>query len=215
MSRRIPFKPEVLKLILDKANIQNFFAYSKLDNKTQMIRNIDNINKIYRFTDRKIHSDFVAEVARLIYKKKFSHIEGLNLERLYNSALLHDIGHTPFGHACEEEINDQFLSNDKLHYSASKPGLFKHNVNSVKLISEYFQVDGNNYVLIDSILKHSRTFPKNYNFKLFEDTNILKCNYIFDNIKFASSFVVNEFVDCFVSKCRFCPSRSKNSVPST
>lgn len=201
-------RPCVVKKSITEEEISKFRLYKKLDNKTQMIRNIPGVNIKCRFTDRKVHTELVKEACIQIYKKKFSDVSNIDLERLKCSALLHDIGHTPFGHSCEDELNDLFLSNDKLYYSATKPGLFKHNINSIKIVSEYFQVEKKDYILIDSILKHSSTFPKKYNYRLFAKTNILKCNYIFDEIKFSNSDVVSKFVNQFVESTDKCLARS-------
>lgn len=211
MSRSIN-RPVFVKKDITESSINEFRLFKKLDKKTQMIRNIQGKDIKCHFTDRKVHTILVKEVCREIYNRKFSDVSNVNLERLKCSALLHDIGHTPFGHSCEDELNDLFLSNDKLYYSGTKPGLFKHNINSIKIISDYFQVEGKDYILIDSILKHTATFPKKYNYRLFAKTNILKCNYIFDKINFSNSYVVKKFVDKFVGATEKCSARSDFAV---
>lgn len=181
------------KYVLSYNNALNNKFFSKLNEKTQMIRKL---NKCDTFTDRHEHTKEVVETCReIIYTKNINNI--VNEDLLFCSAVLHDIGHTPFGHAGEEEINELFLTHDKIHYSESKPGMFKHNINSIRLMSElYIFKTLNDYVVMDSILKHSSVFPKEYNYYVFSDTNILKMNYVFRDIGLDNS----SFLDLFIKE---------------
>ena len=165
---------------------------------------IRNIGDDASFTNRTSHSNDVEKTCCSIVDEKDLK-ELVNLERLKISALLHDIGHTPFGHAGEDIINSLFCSIDNIHYSESNPGLFKHNLNSVRLLTldkSFTDLGEDKYIIMDSILKHSSLMPSNYNFILYSDENILKINYIFFKIDFEKSDLMKAFWDCYKdNKC--------------
>lgn len=185
-------------MAIKNENITKNIFYQKLSEKTQMIRN--NGNKSVCFTNRLFHTKDVADICKLIVNtKKINSI--VDIDRLISSALLHDIGHTPFGHAGEETINDLFLSVDESHYSEGFPGLFRHNINSIRLLSKSYFFEEEDYVLVDSILKHSPTIPKNYNYRVFTDSNILKMNYLFRQIGLNNSEFLKNFY-CFFQKIK-------------
>lgn len=71
--------------------------FRRLASKTQMFPNFGDD----RFRSRLTHTLEVAQIARTI-----SRAFGLNEDLTEAIALAHDIGHTPFGHAGEEAIND-------------------------------------------------------------------------------------------------------------
>lgn len=185
----------------------NNFYFQKLHNKTQMIRNL---NGDALFTTRIMHSMDVSNTCEsIIIRKKIA--KWVNKDRLYASALLHDIGHTPFGHAGEEEINKIFRSVDNSHYSERSPGIFRHNLNSVRLLglsNKCFSED--DYILVDSILKHSSLINRTYNYYVYSDENILKANFIFQKIGFDKSKLLEMFCSSFTKKR--CRRRSKNPV---
>jgi len=118
---------------LDKANII----------RTAFIRDIDKIihcpyynryadkTQVFSFyknddiTRRSLHVQLVSRIARTIGKAL-----GLNLDLIEAIALGHDIGHTPFGHAGED-----FL--DELQFSCSGRHL-SHNIHSVRVLDKIF-----------------------------------------------------------------------------
>ena len=55
---------------------------------------------------------------------------GLNLDLIEAIALGHDIGHTPFGHAGEELLDELFFEHTGLHFS--------HNIHSVRVLDKIF-----------------------------------------------------------------------------
>mgnify|MGYP003294331666 CR=1 FL=1 len=170
------------------------YFYNKLSKKTQMFSCFSDT----KFLNRLSHTKIVVDVCKDIYSN-LPH-KNVNLDRLLMSAKLHDIGHTPFGHAGEETINDLFIKIDNSHYSATYPGLFKHNLNSIRILSEKYEFQENDYVLLDSILKHTSTCPKNYNFDIFSESNILKFNYIFVKNNFVKSDFLQKFYEIYENK---------------
>ena len=91
---------------LTERDINKFYCFYKLKHKTQMFKNIKGVKL---FLNRMNHTVLVADTALKIVAVKDLMKIGVNIERLYCSALLHDIGHTPYGHAGEEKINELFL----------------------------------------------------------------------------------------------------------
>ncbi len=189
-------------LFLTRENVIKSNLFQGLKNKTQMIRNKEEKDE---FTNRIDHTKAVEKTCFEIVKLK--HLEDfVCIDRLKLSALLHDIGHTPFGHAGENAINAMFLSDDGVHYSETFPGIFKHNINSIKLISERYILQDDQMVLIDSILKHSSVFTKDYNFLVFTENNVAKINFILRKCGFNNSPFFNDFINKYnelkcVKKC--------------
>lgn len=204
-------RKEKAKYQLTQKSIKEFPVYFCLSSKTQMIRNAIGDNS---FLNRFTHTKYVKKTALLILDSHKLKCAGVDRERLICSALLHDVGHTPFGHAGEDIINDLFLSGSTPYYLKTGPGIFKHNINSIKIIGDYFQIENKRYdhVLIDSILKHSSVFPKKYNYAIFSESNIIESNYIFDRVKLTKSSFVNTFATKFIEltgMAMYCESRSK------
>ena len=97
--------------------------YNRYSDKTQVfsLRNNDNL------TRRATHVQLVARIANVIGSEL-----GLNTDLIQAIALGHDIGHTPFGHAGENYL-------DQLYYGYTKrqtktPRHFFHNVHSVRAL---------------------------------------------------------------------------------
>lgn len=212
-----------MKPVINKDNINSFYGYFLLKEKTQMIKTIkkdefenDSRNKgkpRHTFFNRMSHTNFVKDVAiKIANLEKFKTLK-INIDRLKYSALLHDVGHTPYGHAGEDAINSLFLSKDEVYFSKNNAGLFKHNLNSIRLIGDYFYIDENNdLILIDSIVKHASSFPKNYNHLKFKDKDMLKQNFVLDSTHLTKSHLLSDFVNkftTFASKCPFRHSRKR------
>ena len=66
-------------------------------------------------------------------------------------SLAHDLGHTPFGHAGEEELND----------CMKNYGGFDHNIQTIRIVTilenRYYNFKGLNlsYETLDGLLKHN------------------------------------------------------------
>jgi dGTPase len=87
---RLPFQRDRDKILWSK-------AFKRLASKTQVFPNFGDD----RFRTRLTHTLEVAQIARTLTRAF-----GLNEDLTEAIALAHDIGHTPFGHAGEEAIND-------------------------------------------------------------------------------------------------------------
>lgn len=83
-------------------------------------------------------------------------------EKLSLMALMHDIGHTPFGHAGERALHEIVSGKDSTNYGLpdfKKLGVsigFKHNLNSGLLYIENCKYEDVDYVLLEGIVKHSK-----------------------------------------------------------
>ena len=91
----------------DFARILHSPAFRRLQGKSQLIPSGEN----EFFRTRLTHSLEVAEIAtriarRLNAKKGYFHTHNLNIDLIACAALLHDIGHPPFGHSGEEALNE-------------------------------------------------------------------------------------------------------------
>ncbi|MCQ2800146.1 MAG: HD domain-containing protein [Bacilli bacterium] len=113
-----------------------------------------------------MHSLEVAEITRKICEKlsdalKDKGIE-INPEKAYIGALLHDVGHTPFGHAGERTLHEiltgKVTCSKRLkvvkQYKIEQG--FKHNVNSGYLYVLKFMKSADE-VILDCIVKHTKT----------------------------------------------------------
>lgn len=117
-------------------------AFRRLEYKTQVFVNHEGDHYRTRLT----HSLEVAQIARSISRNLF-----LNEDLAEATALAHDLGHTPFGHAGEEALQ-----------SCTK-GMFKfsHNIQSFKIITKlehkYAAFDGLNltWELLEGLVKHN------------------------------------------------------------
>ncbi|MEK9683819.1 MAG: deoxyguanosinetriphosphate triphosphohydrolase [Rhodospirillaceae bacterium] len=126
----------------DRDRIIHSSAFRRLKHKTQVF--------IYHegdhFRTRLTHSLEVAQVARSL--SRFLRLDEDLAEAL---ALAHDLGHTPFGHAGEEALND-----------VMKPwGGFDHNGQALRIVtqleSHYAEFDGLNltWECLEGLVKHN------------------------------------------------------------
>jgi dGTPase len=129
----------------DRDRIIHSAAFRRLEYKTQVFVNTE--GDLYR--TRLTHSLEVAQIARSIARNL-----GLNEELTEAVALAHDLGHTPFGHAGQDALNE----------CMANAGGFEHNLQSLRVVDEleekYAPFNGLNlcFETRESILKHcSRT----------------------------------------------------------
>lgn len=95
--------------------------YNRYADKTQVFSFYKNDD----ITRRGLHVQLVSRIARTIGKAL-----GLNLDLIEAIALGHDIGHTPFGHAGEDFLDQLLFSHTGRHFS--------HNIHSVRVLDKIF-----------------------------------------------------------------------------
>ena len=95
--------------------------YNRYADKTQVFSFYKNDD----ITRRGLHVQLVSRIARTIGKAL-----GLNLDLIEAIALGHDIGHTPFGHAGEEILDERLFSHTGRHFS--------NNIHSVCVLDKIF-----------------------------------------------------------------------------
>jgi dGTPase len=126
----------------DRDRIIHSASFRRLKHKTQVFVNTEGDHYRTRIT----HSIEVAQIARSISK----HLK-LNDDLAETLSLAHDLGHTPFGHAGEESLNE----------CMQNFGGFDHNLQTLRIImfleNKYLKFDGLNLTLetIDGLLKHN------------------------------------------------------------
>src|SRR6478672_10802520 len=125
----------------DRDRIVHSTAFRRLVYKTQVFLNHEGD----LFRTRLTHSIEVAQLARSIARPL-----GLNEDLVEAIALAHDLGHTPFGHAGQDALNDCMAAH----------GGFEHNLQSLRVVDEleerYPQFNGLNltFETREGILKH-------------------------------------------------------------
>ncbi len=125
----------------DRDRIVHSTAFRRLEYKTQVFVNHEGD----LFRTRLTHSLEVAQLSRSIARAL-----GLNEELAEAVALAHDLGHTPFGHAGQDELNACMKAF----------GGFEHNLQSLRIVDtleeRYAAFDGINLMFEtrEGILKH-------------------------------------------------------------
>jgi len=129
----------------DRDRIVHCTAFRRLVYKTQVFLNHEGD----LFRTRLTHSLEVAQLARSVARAL-----GLNEDLTEAIALAHDLGHTPFGHAGQEALNDC------LRRAAPESGGFEHNLQSLRVVDRleerYADFDGLNlsFETREGVLKH-------------------------------------------------------------
>tara|TARA_A100001011_G_scaffold159135_1_gene167469 strand:- start:13136 stop:14275 length:1140 start_codon:yes stop_codon:yes gene_type:complete len=153
----------------DRDRIIHSTAFRRLKHKTQVFVNTSGDH----FRTRITHSLEVAQIARTLSK-----FFNLNEDLCETLSLAHDLGHTPFGHAGEEALND----------CMKKFGGFDHNVQTIRIIifleNRYYEFKGLNLTLetLDGLLKHNGPIKN-----VTKYNKILGKNYFRNKINFSLS----------------------------
>ncbi len=106
----------------DIEKIINIPAYNRYADKTQVFSFVEN-DDICR---RGLHVQLVSRIARSI-----GELLGLNVKLIEAIALGHDLGHTPFGHAGERYLSENYEQHTGL--------CFRHNVHSVRVMDQLYR----------------------------------------------------------------------------
>ena len=130
----------------DRDRVIHSRAFRRLEAKTQVFttRYSDH------FRNRLTHTLEVAQIARTVASAL-----GLNSELAEALALVHDIGHPPFGHAGERQL-DELMS--------TYGGSFNHNRHALRIVEQfeqrYLDFPGLNltFEVREGIIKHSRDY---------------------------------------------------------
>jgi len=153
----------------DRDRIIHSTAFRRLKHKTQVFVNTTGDH----FRTRITHSLEVAQIARTLSK-----FFNLNEDLCETLSLAHDLGHTPFGHAGEEALND----------CMKKFGGFDHNLQTLRTIlfleNRYYEFQGLNLTLetLDGLIKHNGPIKDLRKYK-----KILEIGYFRNKIKFSLS----------------------------
>ncbi len=136
----------------DGARVLHARAFRRLAGKTQVFTQAPGSKPGDHFRSRLTHTLEVAQIARTLATAL-----DLNIELTETLALVHDIGHPPFGHAGEKALDE-----------ALKPfGLrFDHNLHALRIVTwfeeRYAAFRGLNLTLgvREGIIKHSRDYAE-------------------------------------------------------
>ena len=126
----------------DRDRIVHCTAFRRLKHKTQVF--VNTVDDHYR--TRITHSIEVAQIARSI-----SNYLKLNDDLVETLSLAHDLGHSPFGHAGEEMLNE----------CMDQHGGFNHNIQTLRIVmmleNKYLKFSGLNLTIetLDGLLKHN------------------------------------------------------------
>ncbi len=129
----------------DRDRIVHSSAFRRLEYKTQVFVNHEGD----LFRTRLTHSLEVAQIARTLARSM-----GLSEDLTEAISLAHDLGHTPFGHAGQDELNAC------MRELAPEAGGFEHNLQSLRVVDEleerYADFNGLNlcFETREGILKH-------------------------------------------------------------
>ncbi|MFT0531937.1 deoxyguanosinetriphosphate triphosphohydrolase [Castellaniella hirudinis] len=129
----------------DRDRIVHCSAFRRLEYKTQVFLNHEGD----LFRTRLTHSLEVAQIARTLARNL-----GVHEDLTEAIALAHDLGHTPFGHAGQDELNAC------MRQFAPDAGGFEHNLQSLRIVDtleeRYAAFDGLNlcFETREGILKH-------------------------------------------------------------
>ena len=126
----------------DRDRIIHSASFRRLKHKTQVFVNTEGDHYRTRIT----HSMEVAQIARSIARYL-----NLNEDLSETLSLAHDLGHTPFGHAGEDSLNE----------CMEKHGGFDHNLQTLRIVmfleNKYLKFSGLNLSIetLEGLLKHN------------------------------------------------------------
>jgi len=126
----------------DRDRIIHSSSFRRLKHKTQVFVNTEGDHYRTRLT----HSMEVSQISRTLARSL-----GLNEDLCETLSLSHDLGHTPFGHAGEEVLNQ----------CMKRHGGFNHNIQTLRIVTllenKYYKFFGLNLTIetLDGLIKHN------------------------------------------------------------
>src|SRR5690348_18195173 len=130
----------------DRDRVIHSRAFRRLEAKTQVFTS----RYSDHFRNRLTHSIEVAQISRTVAAQL-----GLNSDLVEALALVHDIGHPPFGHAGEKALDNEMR----------KHGLyFDHNLHALRIVEDFeiryaaFRGLNLTFEVREGIIKHSRDY---------------------------------------------------------
>src|ERR1700693_741533 len=141
--RAHPYRNDYVR---DRDRIVHARAFRRLEAKTQVFT----MRFSDHFRNRLTHTIEVAQIARTV-----ADALGLNAALVEALALVHDIGHPPFGHAGEHKLDELM----RVH-----GGSFNHNLHALRIVEHfeqrYLDFPGLNltFEVREGIVKHSRDY---------------------------------------------------------
>ena len=152
----------------DRDRILHSTAFRRLKHKTQVFVNTTGDHYRTRIT----HSLEVSQIARTLAK-----YFNLNEDLAETLSLAHDLGHTPFGHAGEEALNECMKKN----------GGFDHNIQTVRIVTllenRYYNFKGLNLSIetLDGLVKHNGPVKNKIKYNKILGKNFFKQKINFNN----------------------------------
>jgi dGTPase len=138
-----PYRSEYAR---DRDRIIHSRAFRRLEAKTQVFT----IRYSDHFRNRLTHTLEVSQIARTV-----AAVLGLNTDLAETLALVHDIGHPPFGHAGEKKLDELMRE---------RGSRFNHNLQALRIVeqfeSPYLDFPGLNltFEVREGIIKHSHDY---------------------------------------------------------
>jgi dGTPase len=138
-----PYRSEYAR---DRDRIVHSRAFRRLEAKTQVF----SARFSDHFRNRLTHTIEVSQIARTV-----AGALGLNADLVESLALVHDIGHPPFGHAGERKLNQLMQAHGSY---------FNHNLHALRIVEQfehrYLEFNGLNltFEVREGIIKHSRDY---------------------------------------------------------
>ena len=152
----------------DRDRIIHSSSFRRLKHKTQVFVNTEGDHYRTRLT----HSMEVSQIARTLARSL-----SLNEDVSETLSLAHDLGHTPFGHAGEEILNECME-----RYKG-----FDHNIQTIRIVTflenKYYKFEGLNltFETLDGLTKHNGPVKNLLPYK-----NILKSDFFNKKINFSN-----------------------------
>lgn len=150
----------------DRDRIIHSSSFRRLKHKTQVFVNTEGDHYRTRLT----HSMEVSQISRTLAR-----FLGLNEDLCETLSLSHDLGHTPFGHAGEEVLNQ----------CMKKHGGFDHNIQTLRIVTllenKYYKFFGLNLTIetLDGLIKHNGPVKNLHLYNTILKKNLFKNKIVF------------------------------------